>query len=576
MDSALNFVDRGSLEAAAIHFTKLMTRTEKLLTQIPGSTIVFRYIRNSYQNDPIRVVLEFFLCFFALKYLLSSRYKPGNNATKLTSREIDELIDEWVPEPLVPGDDDQMILQQDLDELAQIPSLVSAQGPKVKIAGDPNKTLTSLSSYDVYALANSDKIKDKAVLALRKYGVGACNPPGFYGTMDVHMQLEKDIASFLGTEQAVLYAQGFSAVSSIVPAFAKRGDLLVMDDGCSFALQKGAQISRAKIVLFKHNDVDDLEHKLASIAAEDARLKRPLYRKFILAEGLYGNYGDIAPLPKLIALKLQYKYRLIMDETFSFGILGANGRGVAEHWGMLPRDIDILVGSLCHAIAASGGFCAASTPICEHQRLSSQAYVFSAALPPMLAVAASEAIYHLKDKSPGLTANLRTHAKLLRESLAQLPYLELSSAPESPLQHIRLRGEALPFRLTGTIETAEESSSSSPRLLSLLSGGGMKKNSISNSARVAAFQRSNSKLDPDTAIFEAEGRLLQAVVEESTHQGVLITRAKYNLEQELNPPRPSLKIIVSAELSRRDMESAARIIKASFVKVVGSWTKARK
>lgn len=120
----------------------------------------------------------------------------------------------------------------------------------------------------------------------------------------MHIELEQKLASFFGTESAIIYSQGFSTVASAIPAFAKRGDIIVADEGISFATQKGIDISRSQIHFFKHNDMADLERVLEKIKAEEIKKKKPLTRKFLVVEGLYLNTGSIAPLPKLVPLDI--------------------------------------------------------------------------------------------------------------------------------------------------------------------------------------------------------------------------------------------------------------------------------
>lgn len=117
---------------------------------------------------------------------------------------------------------------------------------------------------------------------------------------DVHIQLEKDIADFLGTESAILYSQAFSTISSVIPAFCKRGDVIVADRGVNFAIQKGLQISRCTIRWFDHNDMSSLEHVLESVEKERRKKKGPLTRRFIVTEGIFDHDGEMSDLPKLV------------------------------------------------------------------------------------------------------------------------------------------------------------------------------------------------------------------------------------------------------------------------------------
>ena len=144
----------------------------------------------------------------------------------------------------------------------------------------------------------NENLKEKAIQTLRTYGVGPCGPPGFYGTQDVHMKLEADIATFLGTPACIVYAQAFSTISSVIPAFSKRGDIIVADKAANYAIRKGIEISRSTVRWFEHNDLDDLERVLQRVVKEQAG--KPLTRRFILTEGLFENIGDMVDLPRLV------------------------------------------------------------------------------------------------------------------------------------------------------------------------------------------------------------------------------------------------------------------------------------
>lgn len=179
-----------------------------------------------------------------------------------------------------------------------IGSLHSPTGPKSKLTN--GRTVTNLACYNFYNFVGNETLKEKAIATLRNYGVGPCGPPGFYGTQDVHMKTEADIASFLGTSSCIVYAQAFSTISSVIPAFSKRGDIIVADKGVSYAIRKGIQISRSIVRWYDHNDMDDLDRVLAKITKEQA--KKPLTRRFIITEGLFGNRGTMSDLAKIVRL----------------------------------------------------------------------------------------------------------------------------------------------------------------------------------------------------------------------------------------------------------------------------------
>lgn len=169
-------------------------------------------------------------------------------------------------------------------------------GPKSRLSN--GRTVTNLASYNYYNFATNETLKEKAIQTLHAYGVGPCGPPGFYGTQDVHMKTEADIATHIGAPACIVYAQAFSTISSVIPAFSKRGDIIVADRAVSYAIRKGLQISRSTVRWYEHNDMEDLERVLAKVVKEQG--KKPLTRRFIVTEALCENVGDMVDLPKLV------------------------------------------------------------------------------------------------------------------------------------------------------------------------------------------------------------------------------------------------------------------------------------
>lgn len=171
-------------------------------------------------------------------------------------------------------------------------------GPKSKLAN--GKTVTNLASYNFYNFNANEQIKEKAIQTLRTYGVGPCGPPQFYGTQDVHMKAEADIASYLGTEGCIVYAHAFSTISSVIPSFCKRGDIIVADRGVNYSIRRGLEISRSSVKWYNHGDLDDLEQVMRRVVKEQRGKK--LTRRFIVTEALFEMTGDINDLPRLVSL----------------------------------------------------------------------------------------------------------------------------------------------------------------------------------------------------------------------------------------------------------------------------------
>ncbi|KIH93463.1 serine palmitoyltransferase [Sporothrix brasiliensis 5110] len=486
--------------------------------RVPGSAVLIRYVRSSYQNDPVRSAIELILVIFFIRYLLSPSYSTSKqNFIKLSEEEIDELVDEWTPEPLVAP-----LTPLEEMETESLPVVVGPTGPKCKLSN--GRTVANLASSNFYNFNANEIIKEKAIQTLRTYGVGPCGPPQFYGTQDVHMKTEADIAAYLGTGGCIVYAQAFSTISSVIPAFCKRGDVIVADRAVNYAIRKGLQISRSNIRWYNHGDMEDLESQMKKITLEQAR-KKKLTRRFIVTEALFENIGDATDLPKLIELKEKYKFRIILDETWSFGVLGRTGRGLTEAQNVDPSQIDMIVGSLAGPLCAGGGFCAGERDVVEHQRITAAAYTYSAALPALLATTASESI-SLLQSSPEILQQCRENIKAMKAQLdPRSDWVTCTSAPENPVMLLVLKPDVVRSRRL-TVEDQE--------------------------------------------------RLLQECVEESLTNGVLITRLKTQpitsgmTSAELTewPVSPALKVCVTSGLSKKDIEKAGVTIRHAITKVM--------
>ncbi|KAG6746759.1 hypothetical protein POTOM_049124 [Populus tomentosa] len=363
------------------------------------------------------------LLFVVILFLLSQKsYKHPKRP--LTKKEIDELCDEWVPESLIPPITEEMRYEP--------PALESAAGPHAIING---KDVVNFASANYLGLTAHEKLLESSTSALEKYGVGSCGPRGFYGTIDVHLDCEARIAKFLGTSDSILYSYGLSTMFSTIPCFCKKGDIIVVDEGVHWGIQNGLYLSRSTIVYFKHNDMESLRNTLEKITAGNKRAKE--LRRYIVVEAVYQNSGQIAPLNEIIRLKEKYLFRVLLDESNSFGVLGRFGRGLTEYHGVPIEKVDIVTAAMGHALATEGGFCTGSSRVIDHQRLSSSGYVFSASLPPYLASAAITAINVLED-NPALITKLKENISVLWKGLSNIQGLSIASNQESPIVFLKL------------------------------------------------------------------------------------------------------------------------------------------
>lgn len=369
------------------------------------------------------LVVEVLLIVVILFQLSRKSYKPPKKP--LTEKEIDDLCDEWVPEPLHPPITEEMSVEP--------PTFESAAGPHAIING---KEVVNFASANYLGLLGNEKIIDSCVGSLEKYGVGSCGPRGFYGTLDVHLDCETRIARFMGTPDSILYSYGISTIFSVIPAFARKGDIIVADEGVHWAVQNGLHLSRSSVVYFKHNDMTSLESTLEKVTRGNKRAEK--IRRYIVIEAIYQNSGQIAPLDEIVRLKEKYRFRVILDESNSLGVLGKSGRGITEHYGVPIEKIDIITAGMGNALATDGGFCTGSVRVVDYQRLSSSGYVFSASLPPYLATAAIAAVDHLEE-NPALLKSLRNNIALLWKGLSDVPGLTLASNPQSPIVLLQLK-----------------------------------------------------------------------------------------------------------------------------------------
>ncbi|KAK0649514.1 pyridoxal phosphate-dependent transferase [Cercophora newfieldiana] len=505
------------LHEVQAQLTGWLNEATSAFQKVPGSAVLIRYVRSSYQNDPVRSAIELVLVIFFIRYLLAPSYSTSKqNFIKLTEDEIDELVDEWTPEPLVAP---QSALEE--AEMERLPVLVGPSGPKSKLAN--GRTVTNLATYNFYNLNANEQIKEKAIQTLRTYGVGPCGPPQFYGTQDVHMKTEADIATFLGTEGCIVYAQAFSTISSVIPSFCKRGDIIVADRAVNYSIRRGLEVSRSNVKWYNHGDMEDLERVVRKVAEEQAK-KKQLTRRFIVTEALFETIGDCTDLPKLVELKEKYKFRIILDETWSFGVLGRTGRGLTEAQNVDPVQVDMIVGSLAGPLCAGGGFCAGEKAVVEHQRLTAASYTFSAALPAMLAMTASESLNVLQS-NPEILAQCRENIRLMRAQLdPRSDWVVCTSAPENPIMLLVLKPDVVNARRL-TIDDQE--------------------------------------------------RLLQECVDESLANGVLITRLKgipittnTSLKDGNYTVQPALKVCLTSGLSKKDVEKAGVTIRHAITKVM--------
>jgi len=329
-------------------------------------------------------------------------------------QELQEKLRAFKPEPLIPPN-------QELFNEDRVPSNFSKS---------EFNTVQNLALTDFLNISQDEKVKEIASNCIKSNGVGSCGPRGFYGTVDVHLDLECKIAEFMGLEEAVLYSYSVSTMSSAIIAYCKKGDAIFCDEKVYYPSIQGAEATKATLIYFKHNDTADLEQKLIEFNYKEANKKRKA-RKFLLVEGIYHNTGTLCPLPELMRLREKYMMRMFLDECISFGAIGKYGRGVTEHYDVDRTDIDLIVGSLEYGVGSIGGFCVGSSFIIEHQRLSGLGYCFSASLPPFLSSIAKYTIESFESR-PEAFEKLKEIAIQYHNELIKIDKISVLSDDLSP------------------------------------------------------------------------------------------------------------------------------------------------
>jgi 8-amino-7-oxononanoate synthase len=262
-------------------------------------------------------------------------------------------------------------------------------------------------SNDYLDLITHPKVKEAAVLALKKYGSGCSGSRLLNGTLDLHVQLESELAQFVHKEAAIIFGTGFQANYATLSALTEKGDVMICDHNLHASLVEGALRSPARTMRFRHNDLDHFERCLENCPPDE--------KIFIVSEGVFSMEGDIADLPGILKLAKPYGARTYVDEAHGIGVLGATGAGAAEHLGVLD-EVDIVMGTFSKSLASVGGFIAAERAVVDYLKHTARPFVFSASL-PAASVAAVAAALQIMKKEPERRKHLLRIARILREEL---------------------------------------------------------------------------------------------------------------------------------------------------------------
>ncbi len=264
--------------------------------------------------------------------------------------------------------------------------ITSKQGTEVEMGGHE---VLMFGSNAYTGLTGDQRVIDAAKAALDKYGSGCAGSRFLNGTLDLHVQLEKELAEFVHKDDTLCFSTGFSVNAGVLAVVVGRGDYIICDDRDHASIVDGRRLSFARQLHYKHNDMEDLENLLKGLPQEAVKL--------IVVDGVFSMEGDLANLPKIVELKHKYNCSIMVDEAHGIGVFGDHGRGVCDHFG-LTDEVDLIMGTFSKSMASIGGFIAADADTINYLRHTCRTYIFSASNTPAATAAALEALHILQQE----------------------------------------------------------------------------------------------------------------------------------------------------------------------------------
>jgi 8-amino-7-oxononanoate synthase len=281
------------------------------------------------------------------------------------------------------------------------------EGPVVQIEG---RKIVMAGSNNYLGLTAHPKVKEAALKAVQKYGTGCSGSRYLTGTLDLHIELEKRLAAFFGSEAVLLFSTGYQTAQGIIPTLVQRGEYVVSDrdnHACIVAGQMMAKGATAELVRYKHNDMADLERVLQKLPSDAGKL--------IVSDGVFSTGGEIVNLPALVSLAKKYNARTLIDDAHAVGVIGKGGRGTASEFN-LESEVDLTMGTFSKTFASLGGFVSGKERVINYLKHHSAALIFSAS-PTPAAVAAAIASLDIIEQEPERVTKLISNAEKVRKEL---------------------------------------------------------------------------------------------------------------------------------------------------------------
>ena len=315
----------------------------------------------------------------------------------------------------------------------------SAQDTEVLI---DNKRVLMFGSNSYLGLTNHPQIKEASKKAIDKYGTGCAGSRFLNGTLDIHIELENRLASLVGKEAAVLFSTGYQVNLGVLSCITGRNDYLILDEYDHACIIDGSRLSFSKVLKYAHNDMNDLQRKLALLPEEAV--------KVIAVDGIFSMEGDIVKLPEIVQLADQYGANIMVDDAHSLGVIGHNGSGTASHFG-LTKDVDLIMGTFSKSLASLGGFIASDIDTVDFIKHRGRSLMFSASMTPGSVgsvIAALDIMESEPERIQKLWDNTHYATKLLLDEGFDL------GPTESPILPIYVRDNEKTFLVTKQLQAA--------------------------------------------------------------------------------------------------------------------------
>jgi len=306
------------------------------------------------------------------------------------------------------------------------------KGNKVKVDG---KEMIMVGSNNYLGLMNHPQVMKAAQEAVDRYGVATCGSRFLNGTLDIHVELEKKLAEFMKKEAAIAFSTGFQTNLGIISSLVGKADSVITDRMVHGSIVDACRLSYGKVYRFKHNDMADLEQVLSSLDKDKGKL--------VVVDGVFSMEGDLANLPKVVEISKKYSAKIMVDDAHGIGVMGKNGRGTCEHFGV-EDDIDIVMGTFSKSVASLGGFVAGDAKVISYIKHFARSLIFSASITPA-SVATALATVDIIQTDPERRERLWDITKKMKSGFQAMGY---NTGPtETPIIPAFIENDEMAFML---------------------------------------------------------------------------------------------------------------------------------